>query len=438
MKVLLLGGGGREHALAWKITSSPSCEQLYIAPGNPGTASCGQNIDLNLHDFTSISAFCRASGIDLVVVGPEEPLVLGITDHLRKDPYLTDLIICGPSAEGARLEGSKAYAKSFMAEWDIPTARYGEFNREQEEDAIQFLDTFSPPYVIKADGLAAGKGVLILSTKEEAVAAIRNMFGGEFGPAGHTIVLEEFLDGIEFSVFALTDGQHACILPVAKDYKRIGNGDTGPNTGGMGAVSPVPFVDDILLQKVREKIVEPTVCGLAARQIDYTGFLFFGLIRVNDEPMVIEYNCRMGDPETEVVMPRLQTDFLELMIAMNQKRLDKVEIKSDPRTALTVMLVSGGYPGTYPKGLPIEGASTKSKGETLLFHAGTRLSKNELVTHGGRVLACTAFGANITEARNRSYALIRWLSVRILDWTCNGTIAGQRAYFWRKVGSIRS
>lgn len=405
MKVLLLGGGGREHALAWKIASSPSCDQLYIAPGNPGTASCGQNTDLNLHDFLSISSFCRTSEIDLVVVGPEEPLVLGITDHLRNDPALKKLIICGPSAEGARLEGSKAYAKSFMAEWDIPTARYGEFNKDHEEDAIRFLDSFSPPYVIKADGLAAGKGVLILSDKDEAATAIRNMFAGEFGPAGHTIVLEEFLDGIEFSVFALTDGKYACILPVAKDYKRIGDGDTGPNTGGMGAVSPVPFVDEHLMEKVRKTIVEPTVRGLAARQIDYTGFLFFGLIRVEDEPMVIEYNCRMGDPETEVVMPRLQTDFLDLMIAMNEQRLDEIEIKSDPRTALTVMLVSGGYPGTYSKGLPIQGPTGKSEENTLLFHAGTKFFENQLVTNGGRVLACTAFGADIAEARNRSYAL---------------------------------
>lgn len=404
MKVLLLGGGGREHALAWKIASSPSCEQLYIAPGNPGTASCGQNIDLSLHDFPSISSFCRSSGIDLVVVGPEEPLVMGITDYLRNDSDLKGLIICGPSREGARLEGSKAYAKSFMAEWDIPTARYGEFNKDQEVDAIRFLDTFSPPYVIKADGLAAGKGVLILSDKDEATTAIRNMFGGEFGSAGHTIVLEEFLDGIEFSVFALTDGKHACILPVAKDYKRIGDGDTGPNTGGMGAVSPVPFVDEHLMEKVRKTIVEPTVRGLAARQIDYTGFLFFGLIRVDGEPMVIEYNCRMGDPETEVVMPRLQTDFLHLMIAMNEQRLDEIEIKSDPRTALTVMLVSGGYPGSYAKGLPIQGTANSIE-NTLLFHAGTKLSDNQLVTNGGRVLACTSFGVDITEARKRSYAL---------------------------------
>lgn len=405
MKVLLLGGGGREHALAWKIASSPACDRLYIAPGNPGTASCGQNTVLNLHDFPSISSFCRSSEIDLVVVGPEEPLVMGITDHLRNDPELKGLIICGPSAEGARLEGSKAYAKAFMAEWDIPTARYGEFNKDQEDDAIRFLDTFSPPYVIKADGLAAGKGVLILSDKDEAAAAIRNMFAGEFGPAGHTIVLEEFLDGIEFSVFVLTDGKHACILPVAKDYKRIGDGDIGPNTGGMGAVSPVPFVDEHLMEKVRKRIVEPTVRGLASRQIDYTGFLFFGLIRVQGEPMVIEYNCRMGDPETEVVMPRLQTDFLDLMIAMNEQRLDEIEIKSDPRTAVTVMLVSGGYPGTYPKGLPILGTAGKSEENTLLFHAGTKLAANQLVTNGGRVLACTAFGADITEARNRAYGL---------------------------------
>ena len=405
MKVLLLGGGGREHALAWKIASSPSCEQLYIAPGNPGTSTCGQNLDLNLHDFPAISTFCRSAAIDLVVVGPEEPLVLGITDHLRMDPDLQDLIICGPSAEGARLEGSKAFAKAFMAEWNIPTARYGEFSRDQEEEAIRFLDSFSPPFVIKADGLAAGKGVLILSTKEEAARAIHRMFSGEFGDAGHTIVLEEFLDGIEFSVFALTDGKQACILPVAKDYKRIGEGDSGPNTGGMGAVSPVPFVDDHLMEKVRTRIVEPTVRGLAARQIDYQGFLFLGLIRVNGEPFVIEYNCRMGDPETEVVMPRLKTDFLELMMAMKNQTLDQVDIQSDPRTAVTVMLVSGGYPGTYNKGIPIQKPSGEPHPDAMLFHAGTQLIENQLVTSGGRVLACTAFGKDIPEARHRAYTL---------------------------------
>ncbi len=405
MKVLLLGGGGREHALAWKIASSPSCEQLYIAPGNPGTSTCGQNLDLNLHDFPAISTFCRSAAIDLVVVGPEEPLVLGITDHLRMDPDLQDLIICGPSAEGARLEGSKAFAKAFMAEWNIPTARYGEFSRDQEEEAIRFLDSFSPPFVIKADGLAAGKGVLILSTKEEAARAIHRMFSGEFGDAGHTIVLEEFLDGIEFSVFALTDGKQACILPVAKDYKRIGEGDSGPNTGGMGAVSPVPFVDDHLMEKVRTRIVEPTVRGLAARQIDYQGFLFLGLIRVNGEPFVIEYNCRMGDPETEVVMPRLKTDFLELMMAMKNQTLDQVDIQSDPRTAVTVMLVSGGYPGTYNKGIPIRKPSGEPHPDAMLFHAGTQLIENQLVTSGGRVLACTAFGKDIPEARHRAYTL---------------------------------
>lgn len=405
MKVLLLGGGGREHALAWKIASSPSCEQLYIAPGNPGTSTCGQNLDLNLHDFPAISTFCRSAAIDLVVVGPEEPLVLGITDHLRMDPDLQDLIICGPSAEGARLEGSKAFAKAFMAEWNIPTARYGEFSRDQEEEAIRFLDSFSPPFVIKADGLAAGKGVLILFTKEEAARAIHRMFSGEFGDAGHTIVLEEFLDGIEFSVFVLTDGKHACILPVAKDYKRIGEGDSGPNTGGMGAVSPVPFVDDQLMEKVRTRIVEPTVRGLAARQIDYQGFLFLGLIRVNGEPFVIEYNCRMGDPETEVVMPRLKTDFLELMMAMKNQTLDQVDIQSDPRTAVTVMLVSGGYPGTYKKGIPIQKPSGEPHPDAMLFHAGTQLIENQLVTSGGRVLACTAFGKDIPEARHRAYTL---------------------------------
>ncbi len=403
--ILLLGGGGREHAMAAHIVKSPKCEQLFIAPGNAGTSELGTNLDFAATDFTSVREAIIEQNIRMVIVGPEDPLVQGLVDKLHNDPLTKDVMVFGPEAAGAQLEGSKAFAKAFMAEWNIPTARYGEFSRDQEEEAIRFLDSFSPPFVIKADGLAAGKGVLILSTKEEAARAIHRMFSGEFGDAGHTIVLEEFLDGIEFSVFALTDGKQACILPVAKDYKRIGEGDSGPNTGGMGAVSPVPFVDDHLMEKVRTRIVEPTVRGLAARQIDYQGFLFLGLIRVNGEPFVIEYNCRMGDPETEVVMPRLKTDFLELMMAMKNQTLDQVDIQSDPRTAVTVMLVSGGYPGTYNKGIPIRKPSGEPHPDAMLFHAGTQLIENQLVTSGGRVLACTAFGKDIPEARHRAYTL---------------------------------
>ncbi|MCF8236919.1 MAG: phosphoribosylamine--glycine ligase [Saprospiraceae bacterium] len=410
MKVLLLGSGGREHALAWKISASPSCTELYIAPGNPGTAQCGQNVSLSPLDFEAVATFCVSKQIDLVLIGPEEPLVKGITDFLRWDPALANLIICGPDAAGACLEGSKAFAKAFMSEFDIPTARYGEFNRDQETEAIQFLDSFTPPYVIKADGLAAGKGVLICAQKEEAAAAISGMFAGEFGEAGHTIVLEEFLDGIEFSVFALTDGKHACLLPIAKDYKRIGDGDTGPNTGGMGAVSPVPFVDESLLEKVRTRIVTPTVQGLVARGIVYQGFLFIGLILVKGEPYVIEYNCRMGDPETEVVMPRLKTDLLELMVAMHEQRLDKMQIEMDPRTAMTVMLVSGGYPGSYKKGMTIEGSTIETPLDTMVFHAGTRMDERRLVTNGGRVLACTAYGQNLEHARRSAYELVKKIS----------------------------
>lgn len=405
MKVLLLGSGGREHALAWKIASSPLCDALFIAPGNPGTADCGQNVDLDILDFPAIHQFCLDEKIQVLLVGPEEPLVRGITDFLRKQPDLKDLIICGPDAVGAQLEGSKAYAKAFMVESGIPTARYGEFNRDQVDEAIAFLDTFAPPYVIKADGLAAGKGVIICQEKEEAIQSIRGMFDGEFGSAGHTVVLEEFLAGIEFSVFALTDGKHACILPVAKDYKRIGEGDMGPNTGGMGAVSPVPFVDQQIMDKVMQRIVIPTISGLTRRQIDYQGFIFFGLIAVEGEPMVIEYNCRMGDPETEVVMPRLTTDLLQMLVAMHERKLETITVEMDPRTAVTVMLVSGGYPGSYPKGLPVLGTDGTPPDHTWLFHAGTRQIGDQLVTNGGRVLACTGMGSDLREAQSRAYAL---------------------------------
>lgn len=341
----------------------------------------------------------------MVVVGPEEPLVRGITDHLLAQPGLENLMVCGPGAEGARLEGSKAYAKAFMSEFGIPTARYGEFNSGQTDEAIHFLDNFNPPYVIKADGLAAGKGVVISPDKAEAAQTIRDMFSGSFGQAGETVVIEEFLDGIEFSVFALTDGQHWVLLPEAKDYKRIGDGDTGPNTGGMGAVSPVPFADADLMEKVASRIVSPTVRGLASRQIPYKGFLFFGLIRVDEEPYVIEYNCRMGDPETEVVLPRMASDLMSWIIAMHEERLGDMTLDTDPRTAVTVMLVSGGYPGSYAKGLPVKEGNGLFPPGCRIFHAGTALKDGDLVTNGGRVMACTATGEDLASARAAAYAL---------------------------------
>lgn len=403
MRILLLGGGGREHALAWKLAQSPRCEKLFIAPGNPGTARCGTNVSLRADDKDGITAFCRSENIDMVVVGPEDPLVQGITDHLRKQADLGHLILCGPGASGARLEGSKAFAKAFMSRWNIPTAAYGRFEATEEEAAIHHLRAMRPPYVIKADGLAAGKGVIISSDASEAEHTVRGMFSGQFGDAGQTIVLEEFLDGIEFSVFVLTDGHHYRLLPVAKDYKRVGEGDQGPNTGGMGAVSPVPFVDTVLMDKVRTRIVEPTLKGLQEEGIPYQGFIFFGLIRVDGQPYVIEYNCRMGDPETEVVMPRLESDLVGLIEAMGRGTLGTHSVQESPQHAVTVMLVSQGYPGDYPKGRRIEGLDSVS--DALVFQAGTREATEGIVTSGGRVAACTALGGDLQEAIGNAYAL---------------------------------
>jgi len=402
MKVLLLGSGGREHALAWKIAQSPRLETLLIAPGNPGTAAHGRNVPLDILNMDEVADFCLREAIDLVVVGPEEPLVRGIRDHLESRPGLEHLIICGPGREGARLEGSKAFAKAFMARHGIPTAAYAEFGPGQWDEAREWLRSHPAPYVIKADGLAAGKGVIITSDRSEAESAIRGMFDGQFGQAGQTVVLEAFLDGIEFSMFVLTDGQDWQLLPAAKDYKRVGEGDTGPNTGGMGAVSPVPFLDDALLAKVRERVIEPTVRGLQAEGIPYQGFIFFGLIRVGDEPFVIEYNCRMGDPETEVVMPRLDADLLAMLQAMGRGGLSQATARESTGHAVTVMMVSGGYPGAYPKGLPIEGLEA----EDLVFHAGTGLdARGRLVTRGGRVLACTATGPDLPACLERAYRI---------------------------------
>ena len=404
MNILLIGSGGREHALAWKMRQSPLCEQLFIAPGNAGTLQVGENVALQITDFQGIKSFVLEKNITLVVVGPEEPLVRGVTDFFRRDTDLQHVIIIGPAAYGAQLEGSKAFAKKFMARHDIPTARYAEITSHTE--GVTFLKTLNPPYVLKADGLAAGKGVLIINNLDEAIEALKIMLDGQFGDASRKVVIEEFLDGIEFSVFALTDGKDYVILPEAKDYKRIGEGDTGLNTGGMGAVSPVPFVNDVLWSKVEERIIKPTINGLHTEGIDYTGFVFFGLIKVGDEPMVIEYNCRMGDPETEVVIPRLKNDLVDLFVKTSEGKLSEVQILQDERTATTVVLTAGGYPNDYKKGDVIKNtveernpdASGKGGKNALIFHAGTKSLDNQIVTNGGRVMAITGFGDDIPSA----------------------------------------
>lgn len=397
MNILLLGNGGREHALAWKLAQSPLCIQLYTAPGNPGTARCGENVALSPTNFEAVADFVRKRQIDMLVVGPEDPLVLGIQDFLRAQPDLSDLMIIGPSKAGAMLEGSKAFAKAFMQEFDIPTAAYREFSSSQMDEGLAFLKEQPCPIVLKADGLAAGKGVLICQSHEEAELEFKAMLQGKFGSAGNTVVVEAFLDGIEFSVFVLTDGKDYKILPVAKDYKRIGEGDTGLNTGGMGAVSPVSFVNESLMHKVETRIVQPTIWGLKKRNIDYQGIIFIGLIRVHDEPFVIEYNCRLGDPETEVVLPRLQNDLTALFRDLAEGRLAKTTIREDPRFATTIMLVSGGYPETYQKGkiITLPQADLENR---LIFHAGTRMENGELQTNGGRVLALTSLADSLEQA----------------------------------------
>ncbi len=396
MNILLIGSGGREHALAWKISQSPLCKKLFIAPGNAGTASAGTNIDIKTTDFDGIAKFVIANQIQMVVVGPEAPLVDGIWDFFKKNEQLKVINVVGPSAEGARLEGSKAYAKKFMAELKIPTAAYKEFTLENRTDGLEYLKLQKPPIVLKADGLAAGKGVLVCQSADEAIAEFNSMLSGKFGQAGSRVVVEEFLDGIEFSVFVITDGKDYKILPVAKDYKRIGEGDTGLNTGGMGAVSPVPFVDDLIMQKVENRIIKPTISGLQQRNIEYKGFIFLGLILVDAEPFVIEYNCRMGDPETEVVIPRLQNDLVEIFQSLDNGTLRDIEIKMDPRAAATVMLVAGGYPEAYEKGKIINGIPDIKN--SLIFHAGTKAENSHIVTNGGRVIAVTSFGNDFREA----------------------------------------
>jgi phosphoribosylamine---glycine ligase len=400
MNILLLGGGGREHAIALKLTQSKRCSRLWIAPGNAGTATLGINVALNPLDFEAVGRFSLENQVDMVVVGPEEPLVRGIWDYFQEQAALKHIPVIGPSKAGAVLEGSKAWAKQFMLRHQIPTAAYREFTGEELKEGLAYLEQHSLPIVLKADGLAAGKGVVICQKYKEAKKEFQDMLGGKFGTAGHRVVVEQFLSGIEFSVFVLTDGKNYVILPEAKDYKRVGEKDKGPNTGGMGAVSPVPFVDDTLWQKVESRIIQPTVEGLKKEKIKYHGFIFFGLIKVGDDPYVIEYNCRMGDPETEVVMPRLKNDLVTLFEKCAKGRLGKVQIKTDKRAAATVFLVSGGYPGAYEKGKEISGLE-EVKG-SLPFHAGTRAQGEKILTDGGRVLALTSYGKDLRTAVRKS------------------------------------
>jgi phosphoribosylamine---glycine ligase len=400
MKILLLGGGGREHALALKLSQSPRCEHLFIAPGNPGTAMHGTNVAMQVTDFQSIKSFCVAEKIEMVVVGPEDPLVAGIWDFFKKDDQIRHISVIGPSAFGAQLEGSKAWAKAFMNRHKIPTAAYQEFTQNDVEKGVEFLKKQTIPIVLKADGLAAGKGVVICENRDEAISEFREMLGGKFGSASAKVVVEQFLDGIEFSVFVLTDGHSYKILPEAKDYKRIGEGDSGPNTGGMGAVSPVSFATRELMQKVEKNIIKPTIRGLKKEKIDYIGFVFIGLIVVENEPFVIEYNCRMGDPETEVVMPRLKNDLVELLEMLSNGQLSNVKIKTERRAAATVFLVSGGYPGDFQKGKLIKNWE-KIKGSTV-FHAGTKQVGDQILTNGGRVMAVTSMAANFEKAVEKS------------------------------------
>jgi phosphoribosylamine--glycine ligase len=396
MNILLIGSGGREHAIAWKLTQSKRLEKLFIAPGNAGTHQVGINVDSKVNDFENLAKLAVRERIGMVIVGPEEPLVNGIHDYFLEHEELRHIPVIGPKRDGAMLEGSKDFAKQFMVRHGIPTARYKSFNTQGLKDACNFLETLKPPYVLKADGLAAGKGVLILNDINEAKRELELMFAGKFGQAGATVVIEEFLKGIELSMFVLTDGASYVILPEAKDYKRVGEGDTGLNTGGMGAVSPVPFADAAFMKKVEDRIIKPTIEGLKHDHIFYRGFIFFGLINVDGEPYTIEYNVRMGDPETEVVIPRIKNDLVELFDAAAKGELSKVKLEVDSRTVTTVMLVSGGYPGTYENGKEI--VNLEKINDSILFHAGTKAYGNKIVTNGGRVLAVSSFGGNRKEA----------------------------------------
>lgn len=402
MTILLLGSGGREHAFAWKMIQSPLCDTLFVAPGNAGTAAIANNININPTDFPTIKDFVLKEKVEMVVVGPEDPLVKGIYDFFLNDADLKDIPVIGPSTVGAQLEGSKEFAKEFLFRHNIPTAAYDSFTAETVEQGCQFLETLQPPYVLKADGLAAGKGVLIIQDLAEAKEELRNMLVHQkFGSASAKVVIEEFLDGIELSCFVLTDGKSYKILPTAKDYKRIGEGDTGLNTGGMGAVSPVPYVDAVLMEKIETRIVKPTIDGFQKDGIPYKGFVFIGLINVKGEPIVIEYNVRMGDPETEVVIPRLKTDLVELFLAVANEKLDQIALEVDERSATTIMVVSGGYPEEFEKGKVITGLENIT--DSIVFHAGTKLENNQVLSNGGRVLTVTSYGDNFEEAIKKSY-----------------------------------
>ncbi len=402
MTILLLGSGGREHALTWKMLQSSLCTKLFVAPGNAGTAAIAINVNINILDFEMVKKIVIQEQIEMVVVGPEDPLVLGIYDFFKNDEDLKNIPVIGPSKRGAQLEGSKEFAKEFLVKHNIPTAAYDSFTAATVEKGCAFLETLQPPFVLKADGLAAGKGVLIIQDLEEAKTELRNMLvHAKFGTASSKVVIEEFLDGIELSCFVLTDGKNYKILPTAKDYKRIGEGDTGLNTGGMGAVSPVPFADKVLLEKIETRIVKPTIAGLQKDGIEYKGFVFIGLINVKGEPIVIEYNVRMGDPETEVVIPRLKSDLVALFQAVANEKLDEMTLEIDERSATTIMIVSGGYPEEFDKGKIITGI--KNVQDSIVFHAGTKMENGEIVSNGGRVLAITSFGDNFQEAIKKSY-----------------------------------